>query len=295
MNVGVVHEAPRPTKSSRELLEAFRELGVNARYYRISKLTGFFGESGLRLRYGKYVVELDAVVVRSLGAITTTEQLLKRIGLLREMELKGIVVVNPSEAFLKARDKYMSLLLLSKHGVPVPDTIVTEDEQVVVEAVKEWGTVVIKPIIGSLGFGSVKVNDPDIAFRVARTLLSLGHPIYVQRHIEKPGRDIRVFTIGKSVLAAAYRIAAPGQWKTNVAQGANTEPAKITRELENLALKVVEILGLEYAGIDIAEAPNGEYYVLEANVAPLWEGLARATGVRPAKAIAEHVVSLVRR
>lgn len=295
MNVGVVHEAPRPTKSSRELLEAFRELGVNAKYYRISKLSGLFGENGLRIRYGKRIIELDAVVVRSLGAITTTEQLLKRIGLLREMELKGIVVVNSSEAFLKARDKYTSLLLLSKHGIPVPDTIVTEDVQVVVEVVKEWGTVVIKPMIGSLGFGSVKVNDPDIAFRVARTLLSLGHPVYVQRYIEKPGRDIRIFTVGHDILAAAYRIAAPGQWKTNVAQGAITEPARINEELREIALRVVDILSLEYAGIDVAESPNGGYYVLEANVAPLWEGLARATGVKPAKAIAEHVVNLVRR
>ncbi len=295
MNVGVVHEAPRPTKSSMELLKAFQELGVNAKYYRISRLSGAFGEKGLTIRYGKHVVHLDAIVVRSLGSIMTTEQLLKRIGLLREMELKGIVVVNPSEAFIKARDKYTSLLLLSKNKVPVPDTIVTEDVHVVVDAVKEWGTVVIKPIIGSLGFGSVKVNDPDIAYRVARTLLSLGHPVYVQRYIEKPGRDIRVFTVGKRILAAAYRIAPPGQWKTNVAQGAITKPARVDGVLEDIVLRVVEVLSLEYAGIDVAEAPNGGYYVLEANVAPLWEGLAKATGVNPAKAIARHVVELARR
>ena len=294
MEIAILHEAPRPTRSSRELMKAFRDLGAHVHYYRVSLLTGYFGTGRLWVQYGRKLLGVDGVVVRSLGAITTTEQLLKRIGLLIELESMGVVVVNPSEAFLKARDKYTSLLLLAKHGLRVPETIVTEDVQRVVDYVREWGVVVIKPIIGSLGFGSVKIDDPDIAYRVAKTLLSLGHPVYVQRYLEKPGRDIRVFTVGDRVLAAAYRIAPPGQWKTNVAQGATTVKAELNREIEETALKVASILGLEYAGIDLAEYA-GEYYVLEANVSPLWEGLARATGVDPAKAIAEHVVELIRR
>ncbi len=294
MEIAVLHEAPRPTRSSRQLMKAFRDLGARVHYYRVSMLTGYFGTSTLWVQYGRKILDVDGVVVRSLGAITTTEQLLKRIGLLIELESMGVVVVNPSEAFIKARDKYTSLLLLAKHGIRVPETIVTEDVQRVVDYVREWGTVVIKPIVGSLGFGSVKVNDPDIAYRVAKTLLSLGHPVYVQRYIEKPGRDIRVFTVGEKVLAAAYRVAAPGQWKTNVAQGATTVKAEVNEEMKEIALSVVRILGLEYAGIDLAEH-GSEYYVLEANVSPLWEGLAKATGVDPAKAIAEHVVELIRR
>ncbi len=294
MEVAILHEAPRPTRTSKQLMKAFYDLGVKVHYYRVSMLTGYFATSTLWVQYGRRILSVDGVVVRSLGAIATTEQLLKRIGLLIELEAMGVVVVNPSEAFIKARDKYTSLLLLAKHGIRVPETIVTEDVQRVVDYVKEWGTVVIKPIIGSLGFGSVKVEDPDIAYRVAKTLLSLGHPIYVQKYIEKPGRDIRVFTVGERVLAAAYRIAAPGKWKTNVAQGATTVKAELNRELEEIALNVARILGLEYAGIDLAEY-NNEYYVLEANVSPLWEGLARATGVDPAKAIARHVVELIRR
>ncbi len=294
MEIAILHEAPRPTRSSKQLMKAFRDLGARVHYYRVSMLTGYFSTNTLWVQYGRRLLNIDGAVVRSLGAITTTEQLLKRIGLLIELESMGVVVVNPSEAFIKTRDKYTSLLLIAKHGIKVPETIVTEDVQRVVDYVREWGTVVIKPMIGSLGFGSVKIDDPDIAYRVAKTLLSLGHPIYVQRYIEKPGRDIRVFTVGERVLAAAYRIAAPGQWKTNVAQGATTVRAEVNEEIEEIALSVAGILGLEYAGIDLAEHGN-EYYVLEANVSPLWEGLARATGVDPAKAIAEHVVELIRR
>ena len=72
------------------------------------------------------------------------------------------------------------------------------------------------------------------------------------------------------------------------------QAAKVDEELEDISIRVVKALGLEYAGIDIAESPRG-YVVFEANAAPLWRGLMNATGVNPAKAIAKHVLGLIKR
>ena len=294
VNIGILHESPKPTWTSRQLIEAFTELGARVHYMRVSRLTGIVGDRDVKVLYANRLLDLDAVVVRNLGFAISTEQLLKRISILQQLEEESILVVNSSRSLLIARDKYTSIRLLRKAGIPVPETIVTEDINVAMRYMREWKVAVIKPLTGSLGLGSIKVDDPDLAYRIMRTLLSQNQPIYLQRYVEKPGRDIRVFTVGLKVIAAAYRIAPPGQWKTNVALGARTEPAKVNEELEDISIRVVKALGLEYAGIDIAESPRG-YVVFEANAAPLWRGLMNATGINPAKAIARHVLGLIKR
>ena len=295
VKIAVIHEAPQPTLSSRQLILALINEGVDAYYLRISKIHGFVTNSGFELRYGSNVkLELDGAFVRNLGFILSTEQLLKRVSILRQMELNNVTLVNPVEGMLLARDKYMSVLTLKKHGLPVPDTAVVEDVFTATQLVKEWGEVVIKPLVGSMGFGSIKTSDPDIAFRVAKTLLNLGQPIYIQKYVEKPGRDIRVFVVGDDVLGGMYRISPAHSWKTNVAQGAKVKALKVNEELRELAIKATKALGLHYSGVDIGEGKGG-YVIFEVNASPLWAGFMRATGINPAPHLVKHILSLVKR
>ncbi|MEM4139400.1 MAG: ATP-grasp domain-containing protein, partial [Sulfolobaceae archaeon] len=110
----------------------------------------------------------------------------------------------------------------------------------------------------------------------------------------KPGdRDIRIFVVGNEVIGSIYRIN-PSNWKTNTAQGAIAQILRPNKELVEIAIKSCEVLGLDYAGIDIIESKEG-YMVLEVNAAPLWKGLMSATGVNPAKYIIELLVSRIKR
>ena len=54
--------------------------------------------------------------------------------------------------------------------------------------------------------------------------------------------------------------------------------ADLTEDAQDLAARAVEALGLEYAGVDLIEGPEG-LMVLEVNGAPGWQGLKAATGV----------------
>ena len=114
--------------------------------------------------------------------------------------------MNKPDAMLLARDKFASLMRMKNAGIPVPNTALVEDPFEVMRLVEKWGEVVIKPVVGSLGLGSVKVSDPDIAFRVAKAILSVNQPVYVQKYVRKPDRDIRVIVIGNRVLGSIYRI-----------------------------------------------------------------------------------------
>ena len=62
------------------------------------------------------------------------------------------------------------------------------------------------PIFGSMGHGMVRVSDPDVAFRVVRSLEQLRIVFYVQRTVDHGGRDVRVFVVGGRVLAAIERV-----------------------------------------------------------------------------------------
>ncbi len=292
--VAVIHEAPRPTWSSRRLLEAARARGHRARYVLVQYLSGTVA-GGCAVTYRGSCLELDGAIVRAIGRFPSLETLLKRVGVLAHMVDEGVPAVNHPLSLLAARDKYTSLRLLASSGVPVPRTLVTEDPYEALHAIERWGRAVIKPIVGTMGLGSFMVDDVDEAYRVLELIATLRQPIYVQEYVEKKGnRDIRAFVVGDRVVAAAYRVAPSGAWKTNVARGARTEPAPVTPELEELAVRAARSVGLCYAGVDVAETVDGRYVVFEVNAAPLWRGLYEATGVDPAPFIVELLEDMIK-
>jgi glutathione synthase/RimK-type ligase-like ATP-grasp enzyme len=59
-------------------------------------------------------------------------------------------------------------------------------------------------------------------------------------------------------------------------------------ELEWLALRATEVLGLELSGVDVVRGGRG-YSVIEVNSAPGFEGFERATGVNTAAEIMRYV------
>jgi len=160
-------------------------------------------------------------------------------------------------------------------------------------AVREFGDVVIKPIFGSMGHGIVRVSDPDVAFRVVKTLETTRAVFYVQRAIDHGGRDYRLFVIGGRVLAAIERRAAEGDWRSNVARGATAVAFDAPAEWQQMAVRAAAAIGADYAGVDLLSTPDGRVYVLEVNGIPGWEGLQRATGLDVAGAIVDHVAARV--
>jgi RimK family alpha-L-glutamate ligase len=154
--------------------------------------------------------------------------------------------------------------------------------------------VVFKPLFGSMGRGMVRVSDPEIAFRVARTYEELHAVFYVQRTIDHGGRDIRAFVVGGRVIGAIERIAAAGDWRTNVARGGTARATELSPEWTEIAVNAANAVGVDYAGVDLLPAKDGRLYVLEVNGIPGWQGLQAATGVRVADAVIAHLEGLVR-
>jgi glutathione synthase/RimK-type ligase-like ATP-grasp enzyme len=75
-------------------------------------------------------------------------------------------------------------------------------------------------------------------------------------------------------------------WITNIKQGARAEAAIASQELTDLAVRAAVCVGADYAGVDIIQARDGRFHVLEVNSMPAWNGLQAVSHIR----ISDHLV-----
>lgn len=295
MKIGVIEYRKEPVGTVKELIDAVASRGCEPVYIKTHLLDAIISESGVKLYYKGQVVDIDAALLRNLGLFMNVDTFLRRLGALEALA-SLVPVVNHPLATLVSRDKFRCLLKLYLGGLPVPETLVTENPISAMRFVAEKSITVYKPLTGSLGLGSLLVSDKDLAFYITRGLKNIGLPSYYQVYLEKPGYDYRVFVVGDSVIGAMKRVSPT--WKTNIAQGAQGIPVRENEapEVYSLALKATKVLGLDYAGVDIAfDMKTEKHYILEVNAFPHWEGLRKATGVNPPEVIVDYLISKVKR
>jgi RimK family alpha-L-glutamate ligase len=287
---GVVYHENVNNWATASIIEAMKLKGHNPKPFR---LTDISAEIPNKFNYldEEDVSHMDGVLVRTIG-FGTGDQVTYRISLLEHFEDSGIYVMNPAYSFRRAKDKYATLTSLHKSGIKVPRTFVGENLEAAVKFVDEVGDVIIKPLIGARGMGAIHAGHQELTYRALKFIHQLGQVLYVQEVIEKPNRDIRAFVIGGQVIGAMYRYlpkGVEGEWRTNVHGGGEAEATHLSSEYEECAIKVAEILGLDYTGVDIIEAPDGPC-VIEANAAPSWSALSRVTGIDVAALIVDRLV-----
>ncbi|MFX0097322.1 MAG: RimK family alpha-L-glutamate ligase [Candidatus Hodarchaeota archaeon] len=293
MRIGVFHYREKLAWPGLQLIKAIRNRNLTPVTLRIQQVAALVNSKSSLMISGNDLASLDAAIVRTIGR-GTLDRITFRISALEHLEKIGVKVINSAYTYRRAKDKYASLFYLQKAGIPIPKTVITERLGEAIHAVEEIGEVVIKPLIGARGLGSIKTDNPDLAFRALKTIHRLGLVLYVQEYVPKPDRDIRAFVVGNEVIGAMYRTAPSNGWKTNISVGAKPTKCDLNEELKELAIKSTEALGLEYTGVDIVEGANGPV-VLELNAAPSWRGLLEATGVNAADHIVDYLAGSMNR
>jgi ribosomal protein S6--L-glutamate ligase len=76
---------------------------------------------------------------------------------------------------------------------------------------------------------------------------------------------------------AAMRRRSPHDFRTNVSRSAQAEPATVTDQERDWALRASRAVGTRIAGVDILYDRSGAGYVIEVNGVPGWRALARVT------------------
>lgn len=223
------------------------------------------------------VAAADAIVVRGMPGVTTAsdrlEDVVFRMDVLARLAARGTAVQNQPRALEIAIDKYLALATLAAAGLPVPRTRVVQDAEAAEHAWEELGRdCVAKPIFGSRGRGLTRVTTAAMA----RATAAAGGVAYLQEFLPHAGWDVRVL-VARERTFAMRRVAAPGEWRTNVSQGGRPEPFAPPEHWVELAVRAATAVGAEVVGVDLVPAADGRLAVLEVNAVPGWRGLQSVT------------------
>jgi RimK family alpha-L-glutamate ligase len=222
--------------------------------------------------------DCDAVIVRGIPR-GSLEQVIFRVDALHTL---AVPCINNARALERTIDKFLASALLARAAVPTPRTIACERPEDALEAFEELGgDVIVKPLFGAMGAGMTRVDDADVAYRVFHAL-GLERAVYYLQAALPAASDIRAFVVGGRVIGAIERTG-PG-WRRNLSRGASATATRLSPEQERVCLEAAEVLGVDYAGVDLL----GEH-VLELNGIPGWHGLQAATGVDVAAALVTQV------
>ncbi|WP_459558527.1 ATP-grasp domain-containing protein [Lacunimicrobium album] len=269
----------------RELLASAAGLSIEARAMPFEKLSGCVDGRTLTLNgaEGESLENIRTVVVRSMPP-GSLEQVVFRMDLLWSWEQAGIEVINSPKALECAIDKYLTLVRLQRAGVSVPRTIVSETTDAAMNGFQSLGgDVVVKPIFGAEGRGITRLNDPDLAWRVFKTLEQTRQVIYQQEFLDHGGSDIRILLLNGVVLGAMKRVN-PLDFRTNLARSAHPLVYVPSDEEVDLARRAAQAVGARFAGIDLIRTRSNDLFAIEVNGVPGWKGLQQTTTIRIADA-----------
>lgn len=263
---------------AKNIARALQKLGAEADLLRASEIDLGVGEGLTGCFPYDFVVFLD-----------------KDDHLARLLEKSGVRLFNSAESIRLADDKMLTHVALLP--LPQPETISSplffagEDDPTFLDYVEQklGYPIVVKKCFGAFGREVYLAKDRSEleSFRAR----FLKEPHLYQKYIECGATDYRVITIGGKAVAAMKRQATEkGEFRANAALGGKGEKVEFTEELRALAEKASELLGLEYAGVDLLW--DGEKYLItEVNSNAHFALITEVTGVPIAELYAKYILS----
>ena len=173
------------------------------------------------------------------------------------------LVVNAPRGLRAANEKMYALQF---HGA-IPETIVTQDKQVIREFVEKKGRAILKPLGGKAGEGILFLEAGD---RNLNSLVELSTqqgqiPVMLQVFLpEAKEGDKRIILIEGEPLGAVNRIPTGSEFRGNMAVGGRVAKVDITDREREICTQLAPVLrrdGLYFVGIDIIGG-----YLTEVNV-----------------------------
>lgn len=206
------------------------------------------------------------VALGRLDVLATLDGVEPGLWALERLAASGVTVLNGRRTLVAAHDKLGTAEALFAAGVPHPRTT----------HVAPWlaspelePPLVFKPRFGSWGQDVVRCEDEDAIERALAELQT--RPWYeatgavAQKLVAPRGYDLRLVVARGRVIGAVRRVAAPGEWRTNVALGARREPVVPPPDACEVALAAAAAIDGDLVGVDLLPADLGTWVVLEVN------------------------------
>ncbi len=270
------------SKETKAILNAADDLGFGTEWIRSENLA-------VDVAGGQVSLEPDVDVIANRLLLSNDEQPVEGLGVALTLE-RLQPMLNPPRAVATALHKFATAAALVEADIPVPDALLALSRDRLNADRERFGDrAVYKTAIGTHGGGTWMVDlddqlNPQVGQRHA----------FLQKFIDRDEtrhHDLRVYVVGDEVVGAMNRYAPEGDWRTNVALGGEVEDmtGQLPGNVGEIAQRATDVVGLDYAGVDVVEGEDG-FYVLEVNPTAGFKGLFQATGVSPAPYIARLAI-----
>lgn len=290
MNIAILSQG-FANYSTKHLKEEARVRGHNVRVINYAKcyITVESGSPVVRYR-GKELNNTDVIIPRISASLTKYGT-----SIVRQFEMQNVATVTSSIAIVRARDKLRSIQLMAKAGVGIPKTVFAREATNIDDVLDQVGgaPVIIKVARGTHGNGVVLAETRQAAKAVMQAFYVEGVNFVVQEFIaESAGVDIRAFVVNGKVVASMLRQSLDDDFRSNLHQGGEGIPVKLTVEERKTALKAAKAMGLPVCGVDMMRSERGPL-VLEVNASPGFS-IEKVTGTNVAAKIIDYVEVLAK-
>jgi len=174
--------------------------------------------------------------------------------------------------------------LIKRYGFEVPETLITNDPELVRAFRARHGRVIYKSISGVRSIVQTLTDDDMTRIDNIRWC-----PTQFQAFVE--GTNVRVHTVGDKVFATAIKTDATDYRYAQRQSGDHAElrPVDLSDDLAEMCVKLAAGLGLAFAGIDLKITPENYVYCFEVNPSPAFSYYESQTGQPISRAVADYL------
>jgi hypothetical protein len=206
--------------------------------------------------------------------------------------------VSKPSSINRARLKPLQVNIAKECGLNVPDTVITNSPDVA-RNFCDLGKTVFKPLSGyCLEYeGILATAFTTLVTDVIYENLELvkNQHVMLQRYVTKE-YEIRVTCVGNMLFPV--KISADGfdeivdHRTPDNYNSMSYEPIVLPHSIAEAIRKLVTTFSLEYATVDLAVSPNGEYTFFEVNPIGQWYWIEEETGLEITNSLAKHLLQL---
>jgi len=205
--------------------------------------------------------------------------------LMRWLEITPARVVNRCRPMASNSSKPYQAQLISQIGFSTPETLITNDPELVREFYAQHGRVIYKSISGVRSI--VEELTPRALARLDQIRWC---PTQFQAFVD--GTNVRVHVVGEEVFATRIETDVTDYRYASRQNGeAELTAIELSDELSEQCIRLASALELPFAGIDLKVTGDGEVFCFEVNPSPGYTYYQSHTGQPIASALARYLSS----
>lgn len=235
------------------------------------------------------LASLDALVIKKIGPVYSPD-MFNRLEILRFFCKIGIPVYSRPQRIMAAVNRLSCTVTLQKGDIPMPPTVITEDIDQAVKAVKRFGKAILKPLYSSKARGMQVVEDGQYCRSNIEEFKGSGNTtMYIQKMVNIPGKDLGVAFLGGKYIGTYARCQGTS-WNTCTSSGGRYQPFEPSSEIIKLARDAQDLFELDFTCVDVVETEDGPM-VFEVSAFGGFRGLINACNIDAASLYADYVIN----